>query len=145
MTQGFDIRPRLRALRASRPAATSTAGFDVLVQLVIAAISTAPSATSNDLPPAVATALPVAPGFFCARSSAILRVVPAIGLLGDAQRHAVLRTLGAREARLDGREVELEDVGVVGLAHAVGAPQALRLGIGLDQRDLLGAAAGESR
>ena len=71
LTQGFDTRPCLRALRASRPAATSTAGFEVLVQLVMAAISTAPSATSKLLLPAATAPLPVAPGFFCARSSAI--------------------------------------------------------------------------
>src|SRR3569832_2386451 len=36
-TQGFTCRPRRTALRASRPAAISTDGFDVLVQLVMAA------------------------------------------------------------------------------------------------------------
>ena len=61
----------MSALRASSPAATSTAGFEVLVQLVMAAISTAPSLTSKLLPPTLAGALPVAWGFFCARSSAI--------------------------------------------------------------------------
>jgi hypothetical protein len=71
LTQGFEVSPRLRALRASRPAPISTAGFDVLVQLVIAAINTAPSATSNDWPSQFATATPRAEGFLAARSSAI--------------------------------------------------------------------------
>ncbi len=70
-TQGLDVRPRAFALRASSPAATSTAGFEVLVQLVMAAINTAPSFTSKLLPPTVAVATPAALGFFCVRSSAI--------------------------------------------------------------------------
>ena len=36
--------PRSTAFRASSPAATMTWGFDVLVQLVIAAMTTSPSA-----------------------------------------------------------------------------------------------------
>ncbi len=42
-TQGLRVRPRARALRATRPAAISTYGFDVLVQDVIDAITTEPS------------------------------------------------------------------------------------------------------
>ena len=70
-TQGLVSRPRAAALRASKPAATRTAGLEVLVQLVIAAINTAPSFTSKRLPPTAAAATPVALGFFCERSSAI--------------------------------------------------------------------------
>ena len=58
-------------MRASSPAPTSTAGFEVLVQLVIAAIRTAPSASANEWPPEAMVARPVAFGFFAARSSAI--------------------------------------------------------------------------
>jgi hypothetical protein len=71
LTHGFATSPSLRALRASNPAPISTLGFDVLVQLVIAAISTAPSTRSNVWPPLVTVAEPVAPGFFAARSVAI--------------------------------------------------------------------------
>src|SRR3569832_545775 len=39
---GFTRRPAFTAFLASRPAASMTLGFDVLVQLVIAAISTSP-------------------------------------------------------------------------------------------------------
>ena len=67
----------------------------------------------------------------------------AVDLLRVPERHAVLRALRSREARLDRGEIEFEDVGVVGLAHAVRAPHALRLRVGLDQRDLLRRAAGE--
>jgi len=45
--------------------------LEVLVQLVMAAINTAPSLTSKLLPPTVAVAVPLACGFFCDRSSAI--------------------------------------------------------------------------
>ena len=42
LTQGFAVRPLAAALRASRPAPISTLGFEVLVQEVIAAITTSP-------------------------------------------------------------------------------------------------------
>ena len=41
-TQGFALRPFATAFLASRPAATITLGLDVLVQEVIAAITTSP-------------------------------------------------------------------------------------------------------
>src|SRR5215472_7495384 len=43
-THGFVERPASTAFFASRPAQTRTLGFDVFVQLVIAAMTTAPSA-----------------------------------------------------------------------------------------------------
>jgi hypothetical protein len=62
-----------------------------------------------------------------------------------ASAHAVLRALRAGQRGLDVAQVELEHVGVDGSGGAGVAPQALRLGVGLDQRDLLGAAAGQRR
>ena len=41
-TQGFEVRPFLTALRASRPAPIITLGLEVLVQEVMAAITTSP-------------------------------------------------------------------------------------------------------
>ena len=41
-THGLTSRPRSTALRANRPAASITDGLEVLVQLVIAAITTRP-------------------------------------------------------------------------------------------------------
>ena len=41
-THGLRMRPRSTAFFASRPAPIITLGFEVLVQLVIAAITTAP-------------------------------------------------------------------------------------------------------
>ncbi len=46
-----------------------TEGFDVFVQLVIAAISTAPSLSSKLWPSTDTLATPCAVGFFAARSS----------------------------------------------------------------------------
>ncbi len=42
-THDFDFNPRSTAFLATNPAAISTDGLDVLVQLVIAAITTLPS------------------------------------------------------------------------------------------------------
>ena len=42
LTHGLLVSPRATAARASSPAATITEGFEVFVQLVIAAITTAP-------------------------------------------------------------------------------------------------------
>ena len=49
-TQGLAVRPSAAALRASRPAAIITPGFDVLVQDVIAAMTTSPWPRSKFLP-----------------------------------------------------------------------------------------------
>lgn len=64
------------------------------------------------------------------------------GLLGVGERDTVLGTLGAGQRRHDGREVELELLGEARLGGRV-VPEALLLGVGLDQRELLVAAAGE--
>src|SRR5690606_38506273 len=56
-THGFRSRPRLSALRATRPAPTITSGFDVLVQDVMAAITTEPLSSSK-VSPSYATGTP---------------------------------------------------------------------------------------
>src|SRR5215471_14775932 len=48
LTHGLAVRPRSTALRASRAAPIITCGFEVLVQDVIDAITTAPWSTSNE-------------------------------------------------------------------------------------------------
>ena len=55
MTHGFCARPRSTAFLASRPAPSITDGFEVFVQLVIAAITTEPWPSSNSLPSSVLT------------------------------------------------------------------------------------------
>src|SRR5205085_7843645 len=47
LTHGLTVSPRATAAFASRPAPSSTDGFDVFVQLVIAAITTAPWPSGN--------------------------------------------------------------------------------------------------
>ncbi len=54
---GFTVRPFSTAFFASKPAASSTPGFDVLVHDVIAAISTSPLPIGTDS--AAASAFPV--------------------------------------------------------------------------------------
>src|SRR5689334_3355855 len=49
-THGLRLRPRSTAFFASSAAPTITCGLDVLVQDVIAAITTAPWSSSNSLP-----------------------------------------------------------------------------------------------
>ncbi len=49
-TCDFGFKPRAAALRAKRPAASMTLGFEVLVQLVIAAITTSPWPSESSLP-----------------------------------------------------------------------------------------------
>ena len=51
------------------------------------------------------------------------------------QRHPVLRPPRAGQARLDGREVELERVRVFGFRRACRGKHSLRLGVGFDQPD----------
>ncbi len=58
------------------------------------------------------------------------------------ERDAILRALRSRERRLDLRQLELEHVGEDRIGRRLGAVHALRLGIGGDQRDALGRAAG---
>ena len=54
---------------------------------------------------------------------------------GLAEGDAVLRALRAGEARLDGREVEFQGVGVLGLGGAEAVEEALGLRVRLDQAD----------
>src|SRR5262245_14249467 len=63
LTHGLTLRPRAAAFWASRPAAIITDGFDVLVQLVMAAMTTSPWC-SGKLPRSVVTSrlTPRAPG-----------------------------------------------------------------------------------
>ena len=123
MTHGLGLRP-LRAPCGPRtsPAAISTEGLEVLVQLVIAAIATSP--------------LPKSKLFALDRHARSLAfVIGVFELLVElvvdlAQQHPVLRALGPGERRLDRAHVELERVGEQRLGRVGVAPQALRLRIG---------------
>ena len=63
-------------------------------------------------------------------------------LLGVGDQHSVLRALGPRNARHHGAKVKLQVLGVPRFV-VVGVPQALGLGVRLDESDLLIAATGE--
>ncbi len=65
-------------------------------------------------------------------------------LLGVGQLDAVLRALRAGDGRDDRRQVQLQRLGVDGLAGRV-VPEALLLGVGLDERDLLLGPAGQAQ
>jgi hypothetical protein len=52
LTHGLTLSPLATAFLATRPAPSMTAGFDVLVHDVIAAMTTAPWPSSNAAPPA---------------------------------------------------------------------------------------------
>ena len=69
-THGLDCRPRSTALRASRPAAIITDGFDVLVHDVIAAITTWPWSSSVSRPSSIVS------GTACETRSATCTRVP---------------------------------------------------------------------
>src|SRR3954469_15515280 len=53
LTHGLTSRPRCTALRARRPAPIITSGFEVLVQLVMAAMTTSPWSRWNVSPSTV--------------------------------------------------------------------------------------------
>src|SRR5829696_528020 len=59
LTHGLRCRPRSTALRATRPAASITDGFDVFVQDVMAAIVTAPWSSVTSSPEARCTGVGV--------------------------------------------------------------------------------------
>ena len=155
-TQGLVFKPFSTAFLASRPAATITDGFDVLVQLVIAAITTEPLVIDAGGTSAAASSVL---GGADRRSAAFggesldrPATMPRARFLAGrrrlqlfegglkrrlriVQRHPVLRTPGPGQARLDGREVQLQRVGILGLRRVGRVEHPLRLGVSLDQRD----------
>ena len=66
-----------------------------------------------------------------------------IDLVGNLEFDAVLRPLRARNARLDGAEIEFQRIGVDAVRVAVLAPQPLLAGVGLDEFDMRRIAAGK--
>src|SRR5262249_3544496 len=62
LTQGFVVSPRSTAFFANRPAASITEGFEVFVQLVIAAITTEPCVSWPSPLPACNEEVPFPPG-----------------------------------------------------------------------------------
>ena len=134
-TQGFELSPRSTAFFASRPAPSISDGFEVLVQLVMAAITTEPSARSK-----------LSPLFFTLDvlwRGACQRFFE--GRFRLRERNAVLRTLWSGHCGDDFREVEFQAVGENRIGSLVGAEEALFFRVGFDEADLLFAAAGEAK
>ena len=137
LTHGFCLRPRRLALRASRPAPISTLGFEVLVQEVIAAITTSPWPRSKSVA-FDGVALRAGRRSSCTRLPARSAKPAAMPSSGDA----AFGTLRAGHRRHDGRRGRARAVGEDRIGRAGVAPHALRLGIGLDERDAVFGAAG---
>ena len=135
LTQGLALSPRSTAARASRPAATMTWGFDVFVQLVMAAITTSPSRS----------------WWWGAAAGSVAAVCGvrsrrhAERLLGRGQRHPVLRAGRAGQRGHHVAQVERDQLGVDRLGRRRVVPQALGLGVGLDQREVRLLAPGEAQ
>jgi hypothetical protein len=72
LTHGLDSRPAATAFRARRPAATMTDGFEVFVQDVIAAMTTAPWSISTSASRTAVVASPSASSR-CDVRAAVLR------------------------------------------------------------------------
>ena len=166
MTHGLAVRPFSTAFLATSAAAIITDGFDVLVQLVIDAIATAPWNRSNDRPSVSVVGVHARRrrrdrGRVGRRERLLLGLVDTVGglgrvrrqvalelLLGPRQLDAVLRALRAGDRRHDGGQVELEVLGEHRLDVAVERgvqPHALLLGVRLDERELLLGATGEAQ
>ena len=155
LTHGLVRSPRSTAFLASRPAATITDGFDVLVQLVIAAITTEPLVIGADARRGLVRDLVVGPDrrtaalgseslddrqrgrrrFLGRRGGDQLLEGRPERRFGVVQRNPILRAPRAGQAGLDGRKVELERVGVFGLGRVCRGKHPLGLGVRLDQAD----------
>ena len=58
-----------------------------------------------------------------------------------AQRDPILRALGPRQGGLNAGKIQFDDVRVVDRGSALNAPESLRFGVGLHQRNLFGGSA----
>ena len=140
-THGADVSPRATAFRASSPAAIITDGFDVFVHDVIAAITTAPSASSNERPSASCTG-----AFWSCSVAPSSRRTPASAVANPAfAPESDTRSCGRAGPASDGstvREVELQHLVVLRDRGRV-VPEALLLRVRLDERDeIVGTAGG---
>ncbi len=134
-THGLGGSPRSTARWATRPAATITWGLEVLVQLVMAATTTAPSSTVGRR--AVGQGGRARPR------------VPAegrpVGGPGPGQGDQVLGPGRPGDARDHRGQVELDGLGVDRLDPAGHVEHALLLGVGLDQVHVVVVPAGEAQ
>ncbi len=154
LTHGLVSRPASTAFFASRPAASITAGFDVFVQLVIAAITTEPwrtapslSATGSSVPGSTVSSRSTATSAFPPSSTSRPTSV-ASGSGSSRSRNASTnephtRDSGTRSCGRFGPATEgsiaarssSSDLGERRLGVAVAAEQALLLRVALDEVD----------
>ena len=127
--------PRSRAFLATGPAAIITEGLDVLVQLVMAAMTTSPSLSRLPSAMAAETGRSASPAGFGHHL--------AEGAAGTGKDNAVLRPLRTGKAGFHVAEIEFENVGKEGFL--VAAPQSLFLRVGLDETDFSVRAPGEGK
>src|ERR687895_141112 len=114
LTHGLEASPRSTALRASSPAASITDGLEVLVQLVMAAITTCPWSRSNRVPSASWTGTRLLGRPLAPVGSGGPEAAPGVGE-GDP----VLGPAGAGQARHHRAQVQLDPLGVAGLGRRV--------------------------
>ena len=133
-TQALELRPSSIAFFATRPAAIITCGFDVLVQLVMAAMTTWPCSSSNSVPSLSLTSawLQLAGSAAAAPGSGSERCRASANIAFDLRNGTRSWGVRAREARLDRRKVELDPLGVDGFGRFV-VPEPLVFGIGLHE------------
>jgi hypothetical protein len=103
-THGLRVKPFSTAFLARRPAAISTLGLEVLVQLVIAVMTTAPWSSASTIGSATATAVAVAAPFAFAGCCMVGRAVAKAALARDSATRSCGRfgpaRLGSIVARL---------------------------------------------
>ncbi len=131
---GATFRPASTAFFASRPAASSTLGFDVLVHDVIAAISTSPFFTST---PFDVVVLRVQVGGLLRETvfADRLREQAGEGGLHVTDFDPVLRALRTGQRRGDRGEIQRDDLRVIDAAGLRNAEQVLRLEVVLEGGD----------
>ena len=163
LTHGGTVSPFSTAFLASSPAPISTEGFEVLVQEVIAAMTTLPCFSesftrSGNMLMNLGSSTPTAAGLppSCSQRShccsteqwlVVAAVLADFGLISEGrallndsprlrQDNAILRTLRPSQTRLNGGEIEREQLGVFRLRSLVVMEHPLLAAVSLDQRNL---------
>ena len=127
-THGFGFRPHSTAFFATRPAASITEGFEVFVQLVIAAITTEPLSSVAVAPFAPPFMLMVAD--LCAPPNAVSKF-----FFTSGRFDAILRAFRPGHRRRDGGEIQIQRFRIHRIGRGVGAEEALLLGVRFHQFD----------
>ncbi len=117
-----------------------TDGFDVLVQLVMAAMTTEPSLNRRFRAVGCDLGRLLRRGRSWCRAQGIQKV-----LLHIRKIDAILRPLGTRHGGNHAPQIEFQRIGILGLGRIRSEEQALRFGVRLHQRDQLRRAIGQTQ